>query len=230
MNIGCPGLFRISLLLILAGFIKPPRRSGNYANDRAGSIMNLEWRVKCDEPSASLPGQLHHPGVVHLLMSQGPPIEHRLGGRRRLPKLVVRMLAVPLEQGRGSTGTHRFGSIGGIRGQADERQLRQSACGPPGSRLAVKPAASRRVVLVVRPGQSQQDVDVQQGGLHLGSFASSSAAREEGITAASSLTRNTGSPPLRAKPRASPFNARRTNSDSTCPSLLPDALARLLAA
>ena len=74
-----------------------------------------------------------------------------------------------------------------------------------------RPASRERV----RGGR--QEINIHQSWLHFGSFASSLAACEAGITAASGRTGNTGSPPRRVRPRLSLFNARRTKSDSTCP-------------
>jgi hypothetical protein len=55
--------------------------------------MNPEWRVKCNQSSASLARQLDHPGVIHLLMPQSPLVKPRFGGGRRFPELMARMLA-----------------------------------------------------------------------------------------------------------------------------------------
>jgi hypothetical protein len=192
--------------------------------------MNLNRRVKCDQSSAALTRQCNQPGVVHLLMPQSPLIEPRIGGRRRFPKLMARMLTIPMQQGCRSAGTYGLDGIGEICGQPDECHLRQGASSPPVPGFSAKPAVRGRMVLMVGPGESEQNVDIQQSRLHLVSLSSSSAARDAGMIGASRRTGNTGSPPWCAKPRLSPFNACRTKFDNTCPSLLPEVLARLCTA
>src|SRR5689334_4392103 len=78
-----------------------------------------------------------------------------------------------------------------IGGQPDESRLSDGATGPAVTRLRREPVMRCGVMLVVRPGEGQQYVRIEEGNLHDLSLAKISRARSPGITGASTGTRNT---------------------------------------
>src|SRR5437879_3405042 len=92
--------------------------------------------------------------------------------------------------------------------------------------MASEPPMGLLVMDVIRPGQGHEKVDIQEGG-----HASSSRAsrtRSEVMAGAVGDTSNTGNPERKAGSLGR--KARRTNSEITCPSVLPSDTARFLTA
>jgi hypothetical protein len=163
--------------------------SRDYLHDHAGNIMNLYGRVKRDQTSTSMPRQFDHPGIVHLLMSQGPLIEPRFGGGRRLPKLRAGMLAVLLQQSRGGTGT-ATGSIGG----AEDKRMNATASGTGGPPISATRNWRRRPrCWWFGQAKASKTLTSSRAGF-IFSFAQVGSARSRNY-AASGLTGNTGRPP-----------------------------------
>jgi hypothetical protein len=80
------------------------------------------------------------------------------------------------------------------------------------------------VVLVVRPGESEQHIGIEQSNSHEASSAIISLARLLGMIAAPGPTSNTGKPRLVAF-RVGPFKPRRASIEITFPSFCPEASA-----
>jgi len=87
-----------------------------------------------------------------------------------------------------------------------------------------EPCVRLGVMLVIGPGQCEQDIRVQQRDFPVASSASISFARELGMMSASGWTLNTGNP-LWLALCGEARSPRRASCESTSPSFLPEACA-----
>src|SRR5688572_15580322 len=186
--------------------------------------MNGQPGIQRDQPAGVPAGHFDEPRVVDLLMSDRPGINSRIVSRGRRPEPMTLETGPLLEQRGRILGGHGIGGVSRIGGEPDEPKLGEGASGPAFLGLGGKPGVRLRVVLMVRPRQREQDIGVQQGGLHVASSASSSFARLLGMISAFGWTSKTGNPLLRAF-CVEARNPRRASCDNTSPSDLPAACA-----
>jgi hypothetical protein len=186
-------------------------------------------RVQRDQFAFILPRNLHQPRIVHLLMTQRAEINRwRISGGRN-PKMMRLVPSPSLQQGSGILRRHSVSRIGWIGGKPDKTELCESAGGPAPFRMSLKPFMRPGMVLVIWPGECQQNIRVEQWDFHVASSSIKSFARLLGITAASPGTLKTGRPFLLAV-SAEARNPRRASCEITSPNRLPEARACCCAA
>ncbi len=198
--------------------------------DQVGAFrVDVEAMVEGDQPPKALAHHFHKVGVVHLLVTEGFRIEVGIRCWRHRPELVVCVTQQVSQERRGFTRADGVRRVGRIGRKPDKPQLCKANSRPPMPGLAREPAMGLGMVLMIRPGKRKQHIEIQERRLHIASSASSPAARLLGMMLASDGTLKTGRP-FFVVAFAWACKPRRARCERTCPSCLPEACARHLAA
>ena len=191
--------------------------------------MDRQPGVESNQATSLSAGHLNEIGIVYLLMTEGLPVDRGLARVRRRPETML-LVRKQFAQKRGRLfRRHGCGRVGWIRRKPDEPQLSHRAACPAMPGLEPKPAVHCGVMLVVRPGEREEDICIEESRFHVASSARSFRARLLGMTGASAPTWKTGRP-LRREVAALTRKPRRASCDKTFPNFFPEEAAKVCAA
>src|SRR5262249_29970299 len=121
--------------------------------------------IQSRQSAASPQGQYEEMGVGHLSMPHQRDLSHGVGGRERnvvFPELVMRKGHDATQKEDGFPGCPRLGDACRVGRHPYEPAFDDRTGGPTRRMVTLEPSESRPVMDVVRPGEGDQQVDVEQ--------------------------------------------------------------------